>query len=93
LNAPAPTDGSPQGFCEQPRPARSQERARPTPTRAQLALHDIAVREARPGYRDHASGLTVLTAPFLLAQGACCNRGCRHCPFAPPAPDAGAAAV
>ena len=26
-------------------------------------------------------GLFVLTAKFLADRGACCERGCRHCPY------------
>ena len=26
-------------------------------------------------------GQFVFTAAFLLKQGACCNSGCRHCPY------------
>lgn len=45
------------------------------------ALHAAAQRAGRPTYRDPVSGLQVLTADFLRAQGSCCLRGCRHCPY------------
>jgi nucleoside-diphosphate-sugar epimerase len=48
---------------------------------AREALHAAAQRGGRPTYRDPVSGLQVLTAGFLRAQGACCRRGCRHCPY------------
>lgn len=27
------------------------------------------------------NGLMVLTAPYLLRRGYCCEQGCRHCPY------------
>lgn len=43
--------------------------------------HAAAVARGEGGYFDPATGLFVMTAPTLAAQGRCCGRGCRHCPF------------
>jgi hypothetical protein len=43
--------------------------------------HDAALAQGLPGYPDPATGLFVLTADALLARGACCGCGCRHCPY------------
>lgn len=45
------------------------------------AAHDAAVAAGEPGYLDPDSGLFVLTAAHLAAQGTCCGSGCRHCPY------------
>jgi hypothetical protein len=50
------------------------------------AAHDAAVAAGEPGYLDPDSGLFVLTAAHLAAQGRCCGSGCRHCPYEPDAP-------
>lgn len=52
----------------------------PSPASAEEA-HDAAVVAGEPGYLDPTSGLYVLTAADLATQGACCGRGCRHCPY------------
>ena len=46
-----------------------------------LAAHHEAMQEGRDGYIDPATGLMVLTAAYLAAQGSCCDSGCRHCPY------------
>jgi hypothetical protein len=45
------------------------------------AAHAAAIASGEPGYVDPASGLYVLTSAYLAAQGECCGRGCRHCPY------------
>lgn len=49
--------------------------------RAALSAHDAALEAAAAGYTDPVSGLFVLTARRLRSQAACCERGCRHCPW------------
>lgn len=49
---------------------------------AVLDAHREAMRRGDAGYLDPASGLFVLTAAFLADRGTCCERGCRHCPYA-----------
>jgi hypothetical protein len=52
------------------------------PARAQiLARHSAAMAAGLAGYLDPQTGLFVLTAKFLADRGACCGRGCRHCPY------------
>ncbi len=46
-----------------------------------LAAHAAALAEARPTYRDPASGYWVMTAAYLAGRGRCCHQGCRHCPY------------
>jgi hypothetical protein len=46
-----------------------------------LAAHAAAMERGEAGYLDPTSGLFVLTARFLADRGACCERGCRHCPY------------
>jgi hypothetical protein len=46
-----------------------------------VAAHDAAVARGDEGYLDPATGLYVMTAAFLRARGACCDTGCRHCPY------------
>jgi hypothetical protein len=46
-----------------------------------LAAHRAALAAGNPGYLDPATGLLVLTAARLLANGECCGSGCRHCPW------------
>jgi len=48
---------------------------------AARAAHDRAQTRGEPGYLDPVTGLFVMTAAALLAQGNCCGRGCRHCPY------------
>jgi hypothetical protein len=46
-----------------------------------LRAHNAAMEAGEPGYLDPATGLFVLTAAYLVARGACCDSGCRHCPY------------
>jgi hypothetical protein len=46
-----------------------------------LVAHAEAVRSGAPTYRDPVSGYSVFTSAFLADRGACCDSGCRHCPF------------
>ncbi|CAA9244907.1 MAG: hypothetical protein AVDCRST_MAG50-1909 [uncultured Acidimicrobiales bacterium] len=46
-----------------------------------LAAHEAALAAGKAGYVDPGTGLFVLTAAALVAQGTCCGRGCRHCPY------------
>jgi Family of unknown function (DUF5522) len=46
-----------------------------------LAAHAAALERGAPFYVDPSSGLSVLTAGYLAARGACCDSGCRHCPY------------
>ena len=64
---------------EEPHPSRLSP---DTPNRAAiLAAHTRALAAGEPGYLDPATGLFVLTAAYLAAQRACCDSGCRHCPY------------
>ncbi len=49
-----------------------------------MAAHRASVAAGRPGYLDPTTGLFAMTAVYLRDRGSCCDRGCRHCPFAPP---------
>jgi hypothetical protein len=52
------------------------------PTRAAvLAAHAAAMEAGEAGYLDPATGLFVFTAAHHAARGACCDSGCRHCPY------------
>ncbi len=48
---------------------------------AVMDAHHRAVLAGRPGYPDPATGLLALTARTLWDRGACCDSGCRHCPW------------
>ena len=43
--------------------------------------HHAALLRGDDGYLDPASGLVALTARTLWERGACCESGCRHCPW------------
>lgn len=45
-----------------------------------LAAHAVAMLRGDAGYLDPATGLFVLIAA-TLARRACCDLGCRHCPY------------
>jgi len=47
-----------------------------------LIAHTAAIKRGDAGYIDPDSGLFVLTAKFLADRRTCCERGCRHCPYA-----------
>ena len=46
-----------------------------------MIWHKAAMDRGEAGYSDPATGLFVLTAAFLADRGACCESGCRHCPY------------
>jgi hypothetical protein len=46
-----------------------------------MRAHDTAVAAGEPGYLDPETGYFVFTAATLLANGSCCESGCRHCPW------------
>lgn len=48
-----------------------------------MAAHERALDADEPGYLDPGTGLFVLTAQTLWDRGACCEQGCRHCPYLP----------
>jgi hypothetical protein len=56
------------------------ERARSLPASV-VEAHADAMERGEPSYLDPLTGYVVLTAATLLAQGECCGRGCRHCPY------------
>lgn len=60
----------------------------PPPGPDALALHADACRRRDDGYFDPDSGKFVLSSVYLLRQGACCAKGCRHCPWPPAAQEA-----
>jgi Family of unknown function (DUF5522) len=62
-----------------PHPDRLDPRRRDYVAVMDAHHHALVVGEA--GYLDPTSGLFVLTACALWTQGACCGRGCRHCPY------------
>lgn len=45
------------------------------------AQHDAAVDRREAMYKDPQTGLWVQTSRQLASLGACCGRGCRHCPY------------
>lgn len=46
-----------------------------------LEAHRAAVAAGEGRYIDPSSGFIVLSAEFLWQRGACCDSGCRHCPY------------
>jgi hypothetical protein len=52
------------------------------PRRAEiLAAHRWALSAGEAGCTDPATGLFVFTAAYLVGRRACCDSGCRHCPY------------
>lgn len=47
-----------------------------------LAAHRQAVADGADGYVDPLTGLFSFTARYHWEKGACCELGCRHCPWA-----------
>jgi Family of unknown function (DUF5522) len=43
--------------------------------------HAAAIAAGEAGYLDPETGYFVFTAATLAANGSCCDRGCRHCPW------------
>ena len=71
-------------------PSLRADHLRPHPARfsvrsaldaAALEAHDEAVAHDRDRYRDPRTGYWVFTASYLARRGACCDSGCRHCPY------------
>ncbi len=46
-----------------------------------MEAHHRALLAGEAGYADPATGLFALTARTLWDRGACCESGCRHCPW------------
>ena len=46
-----------------------------------VAAHAKAIEAGDDGYLDPVTGLFVFTAAYLVKVGACCDSGCRHCPY------------
>jgi hypothetical protein len=63
-----------------PRPDRLDPRRGPDYVAA-MDAHHAALVAGDAGYLDPTSGLFVQTARSLWDRGACCEQGCRHCPF------------
>jgi hypothetical protein len=49
--------------------------------RAILAAHGRALDAGEEGYLDPSTGWWCFTAAYLWSRGACCDSGCRHCPY------------
>jgi len=62
-------------------PPKPSDSTAPSARTAILAAHDAAVDDGADGYLDPVTGLFVFTAVYLASTGACCQRGCRHCPY------------
>ncbi len=76
---PVPAPSSSGRPLDQPHPSRLSPSH---PRRADiLAAHRSAMEEGSPGYADPETGLFVMTAAHLLSRSACCQSGCRHCPY------------
>ena len=45
------------------------------------AVHKEALRRGEDTYIDPETGRIVFTAVYHLKRGACCESGCRHCPY------------
>jgi hypothetical protein len=48
---------------------------------AVLAAHGRALDAGEDGYLDPSTGWWCFTAAYLWSRGACCDSGCRHCPY------------
>ena len=46
-----------------------------------LAAHGHALDAGEDGYLDPSTGWWCFTAAYLWSRGACCDSGCRHCPY------------
>lgn len=64
------------------RPGRRQLDVLDVTREATARLHDLACARGDAMYPDPLTGLWVMTRVGLLARGACCGQGCRHCPYA-----------
>jgi hypothetical protein len=67
------------------RPLAQPHRSRLSPDhpsfQAILHAHQVALAAGEPSYLCPLTGLSVLTASYLAGRGACCDSGCRHCPY------------
>ncbi len=48
-----------------------------------MRRHDAAMAAGQSRYADPISGAQVETAESIWKGRACCNLGCRHCPYLP----------
>jgi Family of unknown function (DUF5522) len=68
-----------------PAPLAVPDPARLDPSRpdyqAVLAAHSQALGAGEDGYLDPSTGWWCFTAAYLWSRGACCDSGCRHCPY------------
>ena len=55
--------------------------ARSPGSTAALQAHRRAVADGADGYVDPDTGMFCFTAAYHWAKGACCDLGCRHCPW------------
>jgi hypothetical protein len=46
-----------------------------------LAAHGHALDTGEDGYLDPSTGWWCFSAAYLWSRGACCDSGCRHCPY------------
>ncbi|MEZ6003707.1 MAG: DUF5522 domain-containing protein [Planctomycetota bacterium] len=46
-----------------------------------IAAHEAAMAAGQPTYRDPITGYQVETAEHIWRTRACCDLGCRHCPY------------
>jgi Family of unknown function (DUF5522) len=46
-----------------------------------LAAHGRALDAGEDAYLDPSTGWWCFTAGYLWSRGACCDSGCRHCPY------------
>ena len=46
-----------------------------------LAAHGHALDAGEDGYLDPSTGWWCFSAAYLWSRGACCDSGCRHCPY------------
>ena len=70
MSLPAPTP-----------PCRASMMQQSNPPASVPDLHERACRDGLPTYTDPATGYAVFTAAYLRDRGACCDSGCRHCPY------------
>jgi hypothetical protein len=78
-----PTCAALAGVAAQGEGARDRQFARYAGLGAWLSWMPITAPcfDGDAGYLDPTSGLFVQTARTLCSWGACCEQGCRHCPF------------
>ena len=64
-----------------PSPTRAGSTPRARTTGPILAAHGQALDAGEDGYLDPSTGWWCFTAAYLWSRGACCDSGCRHCPY------------